>query len=286
MKLLKSLSLFICLIVALAACDNQLNVNPNPVGDEELIDAIESSTDKQEVSIEALPNNASSTLDIEYAENFVNHVSRVTNLGYEVTLRRSSGEDCGTATRVFFDESGRELQSARRADDETMARPDRMRERCFNLVLPVDLTMPDGSTITIETREDWLDVKGWYEANPDAEGCPHLNYPVNITFNNGTVKTINNALEMRRAKRACRAIKERPHCFKLVFPVTFTMPDGSSITLDSKEDWALIKAWYDANSDTDQRPALNFPVEIQLRNGQTVSIENAEQMRRAKERCD
>jgi hypothetical protein len=32
--------------------------------------------------------------------------------------------------------------------------------------------MPDGSTLTINEKDDWDELKNWYEVNPDAEEKP------------------------------------------------------------------------------------------------------------------
>ena len=85
---------------------------------------------------------------------------------------------------------------------------DRDRE-CFALVYPVTFIMPDGSTITVADREDWAELKAWYEANPDSEERPTLQYPVDITYRDGTTQTINNDEEMRIAKEDCRD-EDRP----------------------------------------------------------------------------
>ena len=80
---------------------------------------------------------------------------------------------------------------------------------CFALVYPVTFIMPDGSTITVADREDWAELKAWYEANPDSEERPTLQYPVDITYRDGTTQTINNDEEMRIAKEDCRD-EDRP----------------------------------------------------------------------------
>ena len=80
---------------------------------------------------------------------------------------------------------------------------------CFALVYPVTFIMPDGSTITVADREDWAELKAWYEANPDLEERPTLQYPVDITYRDGTTQTINNDEEMRIAKEDCRD-EDRP----------------------------------------------------------------------------
>ncbi|NQV16646.1 hypothetical protein HQ531_14380, partial [bacterium] len=53
---------------------------------------------------------------------------------------------------------------------------------CFDLVLPASFTMPDGSTITVETDENYMLLRTWYADHPDAAGHPALQYPVEIVY--------------------------------------------------------------------------------------------------------
>ena len=81
------------------------------------------------------------------------------------------------------------------------------RKRCFALVFPVTYIMPDGTEITIHSKDDRegrLAMKAWYEANPGNSEKHSLKFPVEIKYKDGTIKTINNQEEMRRAKAACK----------------------------------------------------------------------------------
>ena len=81
------------------------------------------------------------------------------------------------------------------------------RKKCFELVYPVTYIMPDGTEITINSKDDKegrLAIKAWYEAHPDYKEKPSLKYPVDIKYKDGTIKTINNKEEMRRARADCK----------------------------------------------------------------------------------
>ena len=81
------------------------------------------------------------------------------------------------------------------------------RKKCFELVYPVTYIMPDGTEITINSKDDKegrLAIKAWYEAHPDCKEKHSLKYPVDIKYKDGTIKTINNQEEMRRARMACK----------------------------------------------------------------------------------
>ena len=163
-------------------------------------------------------------------------------------------------------------------------------KECFDFVLPVSYTMPDGSTITVENEEDWSAIRDWYEANPESEEKPELQFPVNVEFDDETV-TVDSAEELRELTQECwRDQSEAQECFELVFPVTFIMPDGSTITVETDDDagWQQVKDWYDANPDSDERPTLEFPVDItyETEDGDTTfTVENDEEMEHVKRRC-
>ena len=163
-------------------------------------------------------------------------------------------------------------------------------KKCFDFVLPVSYTMPDGSTITVENEEDWTAIRDWYEANPESEEKPELQFPVNVEFDDETV-TVDSAEELRELTQECwRDQSEAQECFELVFPVTFIMPDGSTITVETDDDagWQQVKDWYDANPDSDERPTLEFPVDItyETEDGDTTfTVENDEEMEHVKRRC-
>jgi hypothetical protein len=91
-------------------------------------------------------------------------------------------------------------------DSEMKDARERCKERskeCFELVLPISWTMPDGSTLTINEKDDWDELKNWYEVNPDAEEKPSLNYPVDIQFEDGTTETVEDESEMEDIRKDC-----------------------------------------------------------------------------------
>jgi len=75
---------------------------------------------------------------------------------------------------------------------------------CFRLVYPITFILPDNSVISMLNEEDWMELKSWYEVNPDIEERPILEYPVEINYRDGSTKTINNDEEMASAKEDCR----------------------------------------------------------------------------------
>ena len=127
------------------------------------------------------------------------------------------------------------------------------KRECFYLVFPVTYIMPDGSTITVETKDDdagWQLIKNWYDANPDSDERPTLQFPVDITYeteDGDTTLTVNNDEEMNYVKSRCREdwadgdSEEDEECYEFVLPISFTMPDGTTITIENEEDWYNLR---------------------------------------------
>jgi len=88
-------------------------------------------------------------------------------------------------------------------EEYVQARQECRTVRCFDLVYPFSVTMPDGSTITLSSEDDRQLIRDWYDANPGVHERPILMYPVDILYQDGTTETINNAEEYQAAKDNC-----------------------------------------------------------------------------------
>ena len=158
------------------------------------------------------------------------------------------------------------------------------KEVCLEMVYPITFIMPDGSTVSGNSREEiGTAIKGWHEANPGSQGKAVMQFPVNANFKSKPV-TINSEQEMRRLRKVC-AEEKRP-CFTMIYPLTFTMPDGSEISgNDRREVGAAIRDWYIANPGFDERAVMQFPVEVKFK-GEIKTVNNEQQMQRIKDACD
>ena len=116
-------------------------------------------------------------------------------LQYPVNIIYRDGD---TQTINNNEEMGNTKADCRKWDD------DKKDWGCFRLVYPITFIMQDGSAISMIDKEDWMELKSWYEENPDIEEKPALQYPVNIIYRGGDTKTINNDEEMASAKEDCR----------------------------------------------------------------------------------
>ena len=128
------------------------------------------------------------------------------------------------------------------------------------LQFPVEVTLRDGTTITINNADELRALK---EDCDNWDGDHHGDHDWDDDDHGDHVP-----------------------CFTLVYPVTYIMPDGSEITVADRTDWAAIKSWYEANPDSIERPVLLYPVDVTLSDGNTITVNNADEMHNLKEECD
>ena len=304
MKKINALILPITFLFLIAGCAKD---EPRGISDAELVQAIIDAEGKVEVTMENLPTAARGTMEENYLNDYLHLYSmKASMLGYEVSIAGRPGNS-GKRGEVYFNIDGRKLDPNDYGDDYKdwygerggFDRNDFGEKRdwkCFEIVYPITIEMPNGSVYTIDSEEDAdIDaVKNYYEENEGAEERPSIVFPVNIINNEGETEEISNEEEMKDAYRQCSG-RDRDwgarECFDLVFPVTYIMPDGSTYEISSEEDdagWEELKEWYDANPDSEERPELQYPVEIiyETEEGNvTLTINNEEEMIAAKEDC-
>ena len=256
--------------------------------DDLLIEAIANATNKQSIDISALPTDATSTLEMSYTTLMARQTFEAPSLGFEVNMVGLEPTNLGDNENAYFDQDGRELipgydkRDPRNDGDYEGGRHGGKRRIHFELIYPVSFTMPDGTTITVDSKQDFREqAKSWYEANPETQGKPSLVFPVEVIVDEEIIP-INSEEEMKAFKeRLLEESRERPYEF--VFPISFIMPDGTTLTANSEEELKeLIKAWYEANPDTKERPELVYPVDLMLADGEIITINSEEEMREFK----
>ena len=156
---------------------------------------------------------------------------------------------------------------------------------CYKFVLPISMTLPDGTAVTINEEEDWDIVKDWYEANPDVEQRPTIDFPVGVNFGDDEIVTVSSSDELADLAKDCYDDYEKD-CFELELPVSWTMPDATTITVTSEDEWSLIRDWYDAHPDVEADPVLQYPVEVILEDGTTQTVDDEAAMDVLKDDCE
>ena len=303
MKKLSTIIIPLTLLLFFSGCAKD---EPQGMTDAELVQAIIDAENKTEVSMEELPSSARGTMEDNYLNEYLHLFSmKASTLGYEVSIAGRAGNS-GKRAEVYFDINGKKLDPDRdyrneegeySVGDDGDAKAD---WKCFDIVYPISIQMPDGSILSIDGEEDTdLElVKEYYEEN-DTEEKPSMVFPITIITYEGVTKTINSEEDMSDAYRGCsRRDRERDwdndrECFELVYPVTYVLPDGSTIEISDEEDeagWESLKSWYDANPESDERPSLQYPVDIifefeESGESETYTLNNEEEMMEAKEEC-
>jgi hypothetical protein len=76
---------------------------------------------------------------------------------------------------------------------------------CFQIVFPVTLVFPDGTTAEVTgPHELRLTIKEWKENNPNSDGRVMLEFPLTVEFRDGTTQEVQNGEELRDLKLECR----------------------------------------------------------------------------------
>ena len=152
---------------------------------------------------------------------------------------------------------------------------------CFELVFPLEMELPDGTT---ETVDDYEALEALYEAYDDEDEEPNFVFPLLVIDENGEELSVTEE-ELYELYEACEGMDdedddeddddhdcddedwlfllEEEICFDFIYPVTLTMPDGDELTFEDGETMAEeIYSWYEENPDEDGLPELQYPVEL------------------------
>ncbi|RCS27584.1 hypothetical protein DUT90_05585 [Polaribacter sp. WD7] len=277
-----SITAFILSTLLLTSCSESEPVDSLEtelaLSDQALIAEIETAA-KVTVTASDLPIAAANAFSGDLSDTYIKSVQVAEGLGFKVTLGTDDESREENTSEAFLSREGRKLKD----NDE---RRKKRRAQCFQFVFPIDFIMPDDSSITLESKEDWSLIREWYAANPDAEERPTLVFPLDVTLEDGTVQTLIDRDELKAVKDSCKKGKDKRKCFRLVLPVTFTMPDATEITVTERKEFRLIRRWKKANPEVEEKPTLNFPVDIMYKDETTATINSAEEMATAKESCE
>ncbi|MEM9821223.1 MAG: hypothetical protein AAF985_09135, partial [Bacteroidota bacterium] len=157
---------------------------------------------------------------------------------------------------------------------------------CFEIVYPVELVLPDGTTQTANNDQELGDIiYAWYEANPNSEEFPTFNYPINVLLD-GESQTVNSDEELEAMFGECEYDEGLELCFAISYPVQIVFPDGSTADINSDE--ALEEAvdnWYTQNPNSMDDPTFAYPIEVTLEDGTVQSISNDEELTALFDEC-
>ena len=168
---------------------------------------------------------------------------------------------------------------------------DYMEDECIQLVYPVRLLFPDG-TSQEANNDDELEqsFEDWLDQNPDSFDEPTFVFPIEIILM-GETQTVNSEGDLCILLQACDDEYEDDdgayeECFELVYPVTILFPDGTSLVANNYDELERIEDdWEDSNPDSEEEPMLEFPLDIDLE-GEIVTIEDYETLEALEDECE
>ena len=162
---------------------------------------------------------------------------------------------------------------------------------CFDVVFPVMVEFPDGSSSEAANKEGLAEIlKAWKAANPDATSRPKIAIPFDVQLKDGTLASIESEEDLKALMGTC---KVRPHgrkpdvkpCAHFVFPVSFTYKDTVT-TVNSREELAkYLHKWRQSNPAAGTHPTLVFPITIKTPAGNKV-VNSQEELRAAEKMCN
>ena len=205
---------------------------------------------------------------------------------YPLEVEFSNGE-------TAFVENAQELADLRDDCDHPNGPNWYRNRRCFDLVFPVTLAFPDGTTAEasgpLQLRALLVE---WRANNPDSEERPSFVFPVSVEFPNGDIEEAENAEELADLRDFCDHPSgpnwhRHRRCFKLVYPVTIAFPNGNTVQANSAQQLKqILRLWRLTHPNATEYPNLVLPVQAELPNGEVVDVETPMQLRLLREACD
>ena len=264
-------------VLVLTSCSDSDGMYGLEIEDTALIDEIESAT-RVSVASTSLPSATETALRGDFADSYIVEVELAKDLEYKVLLETDNESRVEAKSEVYFSTKGKLLKDLKE-------KRIRKRYKCFQFVFPVDFIMPDTTSITLNSKDEWIMIKDWYVANKGVKKRPELVFPVDITIEDGTLQTLIDKGDLRRMKDSCKKGKDKRKCFKLILPVVYTMQDGTIIEVKERADFKLLRAWHKANPTVKEKGVLNFPIDIEYKDGTSATINDQKAFEAAKDAC-
>jgi len=276
-KVLYTIIGFFFSVLVLTSCSDSDGMNGLEIDDTALIDEIEIAT-RVSVASTSLPSATETALRGDFADSYIVEVELAKDLGYKVLLETDNESRVEAKSEVYFSTKGKLLKDLKE-------KRIRKRYKCFQFVFPVDFIMPDTTSITLNSKDEWIMIKDWYVANKGVKKRPELVFPVDVTIEDGTLQTLIDKGDLRRMKDSCKKGKDKRKCFKLILPVVYTMQDGTIIEVKERADFKLLRAWHKANPTVKEKGVLNFPIDIEYKDGTSATINDQKAFEAAKDAC-
>ena len=178
-------------------------------------------------------------------------------------------------------------------DDEYDDEYDEYLEDCFDLVYPVELSFPDGSTQSVN-NDDELEaaIDAWFESQgEDVEEEPTFVYPITIVWDDDTEQVISNDDELEEAFEVCEDHEDCyeeeddfEECFTFNYPISFTLEDGTSTTVNSDDE---LYELFDMADENETDLEIVYPITVTMTEDNTeVDVNNDNELDELFESCD
>ena len=175
---------------------------------------------------------------------------------------------------------------------------------CFDLVYPIGISFPDGTTAEVDDFDALLAaVAAWLADNPDVTQRPTFVFPIDVTDADGEVINVPDQDSLHVLAHSCRGAFRSGHggnrhgaregrgggcnsCYTIAFPVTLSFPDGTTAEATDQDQFrALTHDWKQSNPEVDERPAFVFPITVTLEDGSTQEVADAAALTALRESC-
>ncbi|MDA9550840.1 hypothetical protein OAP23_00430 [Flavobacteriaceae bacterium] len=244
------------------------------LSDLELIELIKSAEDKQEISINDMPDISQSFISETFNFAIVQSVFHAPNLGYELTMSRGGTRtlmSLSSLINVYFNNDGEFLSNDFDSEYEEWDQ-----NMCFDLEFPISVNLSDGTVVTISNEEELYEgIEEYYEMGEE-DNLPEINFPINIIFyyeNENGVESedlveISNYEELEMYFEMCEDDEDinddeenwsEFNCVALVYPITIESPEGENLSFENEDSLNnYIESWYNNNPNSNQVFELVF----------------------------
>jgi len=250
------------------------------MSDSELIELIKSADNKQEVSINEIPDISQSFISETFNFAIVQSIFHAPNLGYEVTMTRGGTRtliSLSSLINIYFNNDGEFL-----SNDFDSEYDEWDQNMCFDIEFPITINLSDGSVVTISNDEELYEgIEDYYEME-ESDNLPEINFPINIIFyyeNENGIESedlveISDYEELETYFEMCEDDEDinddeeenwsEFNCVDLVYPITIESPEGANLSFENEDSLNnYIESWYNTNNNEEFELVFIFPLSIE-----------------------
>ena len=168
---------------------------------------------------------------------------------------------------------------------------------CAEIVYPITLNNPDGSTTTINDDDELIEAIE--DALFDDSDVPTIAFPIQVIGEDDIAVTVADEDALFEIFEDCFGDwddydddcgcedDEFEECFEINYPITLVMPDGSQVVVnDDDELETAIDNYYDANPNDTNDISVVYPITVtMLEDSSTVTVNDDDELDELFEDC-